>query len=144
MSSAQNKAAIGRAYEEVFNKGNLGILNELMAPNYVLHTAGGLEFKGPEGFGQYVTMMRTAFPDLHVTVENMVAEGDYVAHRVSFAGTHRGDLAGIAPTGKRITSASNTLSRFSADKEVEAWHELDTLAFYQQLGLIPPMGQPAT
>jgi predicted ester cyclase len=142
MSTEQNKATIRRAYEEVLNKGNVAILNELMAPNYVSHGPGGLDVKGPEGFGQYVTMMRTAFPDIRVTLENMVAEGDYVAHRFTLTGTHRGDWLSIPPTGKRVTVTGNVLSRFAAGKEVEAWEELDMLSFMQQLGAIPPMGQP--
>lgn len=142
MSADQNKAAVRRAYEEVLNKGNLGVVNELFAPNYVLHAPGGVELKGPEGFRQYVTMFRTAFPDTHVTAENMVAEGEYVAHRFSFTGTHRGDFGGVAPTGKRVISTSNVLSRFAGGKVAEDWHEFDTLGFYQQLGVIPPMGPP--
>ncbi|MGD0659796.1 MAG: ester cyclase [Syntrophorhabdales bacterium] len=142
MSTEQNKATLRRTYEEVLNKGNFAVLNECMAPNYVAHGPGGLELKGPEAFGQYIATFRTAFPDLRVTVENMVAEGDYVAHRFSFIGMHRGDFGGIAPTGKRVTVTCNVVSRFTAGKEVEAWEEFDTLGFMQQLGVIPPMNQP--
>jgi predicted ester cyclase len=141
MSTEQNKAAIRRVYEEAFNKADLTVLNEVLAPNKIQHSPGGIEFTGPEAFGQYVTMMRTAFPDLHITVENLTAEGDYVAHRASVTGTHRGKLRDIPPTGKRVAATINTLSRFVGDKEVEAWQEFDTLSFYQQLGIIPPMSQ---
>ena len=144
MSTEQNKAALRRGYEEVFNKGNMAIVSEYMAPNYVLHGTSGLELKGPEAFVQYIAMMRTAFPDMRVTLENMVAEGDYVAHRGSLTGTHRGDLQGTAPTGKRVTVTWNTLSRFAGGKEVEAWHEVDMLALYQQLGVTPPVDQPGS
>ena len=144
MSTEQNKATLCRTYEEVLNKGNFAVLNECMAPNYVAHGPGGLELKGPEAFGQYIATFRTAFPDLRVTVENMVAEGDYVAHRARFTGTHRGDWMGIPPTGKRVDVTLNVLSRFVGGKEAEAWEELDMLSFMQQLGVIPPMGRPGT
>jgi len=142
MSTEQNKAAIRRVYEEAMNKGNVAVLNELMAPDYVYHGPGGTELKGPEAFGQYVAMMRRALPDLQITLKVMFAEGDYVAHRATLTGTHKGDLMGIPPTGKSISLTASTLSRFSGGKEVEAWQEYDTLAFYQQLGVTPPTGQP--
>jgi predicted ester cyclase len=139
----QNKAALRRGYEAI-GKGNAAVFHEYMAPNYVFHGPGGLELKGPEGFGQYVTMLRAAFPDMHMAAMSMVSEGDYVAHRATFTGTHRGDFRGIAPTGKRVTFAINILSRFAGGKEVEAWEEFDTLGLYQQLGVAPPMGQTGT
>jgi predicted ester cyclase len=142
MSTEQNKATLRKTYEEAINKGNVAVLTECMTPDYVSHGPGGLDLKGPEGFGQYVTMFRTAFPDVRMTAENMVAEGDYVAHRARFTGTHRGDWMGIPPTGKRVTLTLNVLSRFAGGKEAEAWEELDMLSFMQQLGVIPPMNQP--
>ena len=141
MSTEQNKAALRRLYEEPINKGNLAVLNEVMAPDYVYHGVGGIELKGSEGFGQYLAMLRTAFPDLQFTLVNVVAEGDYVAHRFTLTGTHKGDLRGIAPTGKRVTATGNVLSRFSGGKEAETWMEYDTLALYQQLGMMPLVGR---
>ena len=141
MSEEQNKAALRRLYAEAINKGNLAILNEVMAPDYVYHGVGGVELKGPGGFGQYVAMLRTAFPDLQFTLVNVIAEGDYAAHRFTLTGTHKGDLRGIAPTGKRVTATGNVLSRFAGGKEAEAWIEYDTLAVYQQLGMMPLIGR---
>jgi predicted ester cyclase len=141
MSEEQNKAALRRLYAEAINKGNLAILNEVMAPDYVYHGVGGVELKGPGGFGQYVAMLRTAFPDLQFTLVNVIAEGDYAAHRFTLTGTHKGDLRGIAPTGKRVTATGNVLSRFAGGKEAEAWMEYDTLALYQQLGMMPLIGR---
>jgi predicted ester cyclase len=74
MSTEENKANIRRMSEEVFNKGNLAIVDELVSTNSVSHMGGGEEFKGPEGFKQMVTMIRTAFPDLHFTTDDMVAD----------------------------------------------------------------------
>ena len=139
----RNKAALRRGYEAI-NKGNVAAFNEYMAPNYVFHGPAGLELKGPEGFGQYVTMLHAAFPDMHMGAMSMVSEGEYVAPRATFIGTHGGDFGGIAPTGRRVAFAINILSRFAGGKEVEAWEEFDTLGLYQQLGVTPPMTQPGT
>ncbi len=140
MSAEENKAIIRRVWEEVFNKGGLAVADEIMAANYVYRGPGGQELKGPEGFKQLVTMFRTAFPDLHATVEDMFAEGDKVAHRATIRGTHKGDLMGIAPTGKQVTVSATVISRFAGGKEVEAWSNIDMLAMYQQMGVTPPMG----
>ena len=140
MSTEENKAMIRRVYEEAFNKGNLAVVDKLMANNYVLHTP-GQEFKGPEGFKQYGTMMRTAFPDLHGTIEDMVAEGGKVANRLTLTGTHKGEFMGIAPTGKKVTITDHVFIRFEGGKEVEAWGISDVLGMYQQLGVKLPMGQ---
>lgn len=133
MSTEENKAMIRRVWEEVFNKGDLAVADEIMATNYVYHGSGGQEFKGPEGFKQLITMFRTAFPDLRITVEDMFAEGDKVAHRATIRGTHKGDFMGIAPTGKQVTIAAIVISRFVGGKEVEAWANLDQLAMMQQM-----------
>ena len=139
MSTEENKAVL-RRNEEAFNKGDLAIADETIAPDYIYHGSSGQEFKGLEGFKQIITMFRTAFPDLHVTVEDMVAEGDKVAHRLILRGTQKGDLMGIAPTGKQVTVSAITISRFADGKEVEAWSNLDQLGMMQQLGVVPPVG----
>ena len=141
MSTEENIAIIRRHWEEVINKGNLPVADENMATNYIYHGSGGQEFKGPEGFKQFIAMLRTAFPDLHATVEDIFAEGDKVAHRTTMRGSHRGDLMGIAPTGKQVTITTIVISRFAGGKEVEAWVNIDDLGMMQQLGIAPPMGQ---
>ena len=139
MSTEENKAVL-RRNGEALNTGDLAVADETIAPNYIYHGSGGLEFKGPEGFKQIITMLRTAFPDLHVTVEDMVAEGDKVAHRLILRGTHKGEYMGIAPTGKQVTVSATTISRFAGGKEVEAWSNLDQLGMMQQMGIATPMG----
>ena len=141
MSTEENKAVLRRNCEEVFNKGDLAVADETIANNYVYHGSGGQEFKGPEGFKQMVTMFRTAFPDFHMKIDDMVAVGDKMAHRLTGRGTHKGDFMGIAPTGKQVTVSAITISRFAGGKEVEAWSSMDMLTLYQQLGVSPPMGQ---
>ena len=140
MSAEENKAVLHRLAEEIFNKGNISVVDEIIAPDYVFHGPVGMEYKGPEGFKQMVTMYRNAFPDLHMTVEDMVAEGDKVAHRLTIRGTHKGELMGIAPTGKQVTITGIIIVRFVGGKEVEAWSTMDLLGMMQQLGVAPPMG----
>jgi len=136
MSAETNKAIARRITEEVFNKGNLSIIPELVAPNYVYHTTP--EYKGPEGFKQYVAMERRAFPDLHMKIDHMVAEGDMVAIFYTYTGTFKGERMGIAPTGEKLTMRFAVLSRFAGGKEAEAWPYIDSLTFYRQLGIPVP------
>ncbi len=140
MSVEENKAKQRRVWEEVLNKGNLEIIPEFFAPNYSFHSPLGLEAKGPDGFKQMVAMMRTALPDLHVTIDDMFAEGDRVATRFTLTGTFKGEMMGMPPTGKKATVAGIVITLWEGGKEVEAWESLDTLAFYQQLGINPPGG----
>ena len=140
MSTEENKAKQHRIFEEVINKGNMAVADELVAPNYIYHGPVGMEFTGPEGLKQLISMFRNAFPDLHVTVEDTVAEGDRVVSRFTARGTHKGDLTGIAPTGKQVTQAGIVIARWVDGKEVEAWESLDMLGMMQQLGVVPSMG----
>jgi predicted ester cyclase len=141
MSTEENKANLHRTIEEVFNKGNLAIVDELINTNSVLYLPGGQEIKGTEGFKQYVTMVRTAFPDLHFTIEDTVAEGDKVAYRYTWRGTHKGEMMGIAPTGKQVTATGMSIVYFVGGKGGDAWVSGDNLSMMQQLGVVPPIGQ---
>jgi predicted ester cyclase len=134
----KNKAAIRRDVEEVTNKGNLAVVDEITASDYVLHISP--EVKGPEGYKQFINIMRAAFPDLHMKIDYMVAEKDMVAVFYTLTGTFKGEMAGIRPTGKNMTTKSAALIRFKSGKQVEAWRYTDMLAFYQQLGIKPPGG----
>jgi predicted ester cyclase len=140
VSVKENKATFRRVIE-VFNKGNLSLVDELVTPDYAFHGPGGMESRGQEGFKQIVSSMCDALSDLHATIENMVAEGDMMAVRLKFTGTHRGNLMGIAPTGKRLTINDYVFIIFKGGKEAEAWGCLDILSIYQQLGVVPPTGQ---
>ncbi len=141
MSTEKNKTTIRRVFKEVFNKGTLAMIPELIAPNYVFRSPLGMEFKGPEGFKQMVTISRTAFPDLRLTIDDILAEGDMVAIRYTLRGSHKGDFGGIAPTGKQLEITGALFVRLAGGKEVEAFEFFDSLAMYQQLGVAPPMGQ---
>jgi steroid delta-isomerase-like uncharacterized protein len=139
MSVEENKANVRRHVDEIWHKGNLDIIPELIAPNYVFPTT-EQEYKGPEGFKQFVTNYRTAFPDIHFTIDDMVAEGDWVAVRYTSTGTFTGQIGNIAPTGKKLKMISAIFYRFEGGKQVEVWGYQDYLTFYQQLGLNPPGG----
>ena len=141
MSTEENKTNASRVFEEVFNKGNLSVVNELIATDYVGHASGMPDFNGPEGFMQFAMMYRTAFPDLNMTMEDTVAEGDKVVNRWTARGTHKGDLMGISATGKQVTTSGTVISRYVGGKQVEAWVNMDQLGMLQQIGVIPPMGQ---
>ena len=139
MSTEQNKALARRMIEEVWNQGNLALLDEIVAANYVGHNP-SMTVQGPEGIKQFILMYRSAFPDLHFTIEDMIAEGDRVVTRWSSSGTHRGPLSGIPPTGKHVTGTGIAISRFVDAKFAEGWTEFDLLGVLQQLGVIPAMG----
>jgi steroid delta-isomerase-like uncharacterized protein len=142
ISTEKNKAVSRRIYEEAFNKGNLSIADEVIAKNWVYHGAEGMELKGPEGFKQFVTMYRTAFPDLHITADDLIAEGDKVATVGTYRGTFKGPMMGIPPTGKQCKGPVIAISRFEGGKEAEVLEVVDMLSMFQQLGIIPPMGPP--
>ncbi|HET7479814.1 MAG TPA: ester cyclase, partial [Rubrobacteraceae bacterium] len=103
MSQEENKAVIRRFLEEVFGGGDLELVDELFAPDYVLHDpAVPGEVRGPDGIRQYVDMYRSAYPDTHFTIEDQLAEDDEVVTRWTGQGTQEGVLMGIAPTGTRV------------------------------------------
>lgn len=114
MSIEANKALVQRYVEEPWNKGNVAALDEMCAPNFHLEGLGGVE-----EFKAVITAFRKSFPDLHFTVEEVIAEGDKVAYRWTSRGTHRGDYEGIAPTGKTVTSTGITIIRIVDGKVVE-------------------------
>ena len=135
-----NKALTLRYWEEVANKGNLDLIEEICAPDYVCHEV-DQDIRGPEGVRQFISMLRAAFPDLHVTVEDVIAEGDKIVQRWTGRGTHQGELMGIPPTGNRVSVAGITISRFKDGKVSEEWEVYDMMGMMQQLGVIPSSEQ---
>jgi steroid delta-isomerase-like uncharacterized protein len=136
--SEENKALIQRFVEEAFNEGNLDVADEVYASGFVSHESSGPVERGPDYVKGFVGTYRGAFPDGHTTVEASIAEGDKVAYRWSFRGTHRGELMGIAPTGKQVTITGITVDRISGGKIEEEWNNFDQLGVLRQLGVIPP------
>jgi steroid delta-isomerase-like uncharacterized protein len=140
--SQENRAVVRRLFDEVWNKGNLSVADELFAPNYAHHDASTPDVgHGPEGEKKRATLYRTAFPDLQLMTEDMISEGETVVIRWSCQGTHKGDLSGIAPTGKRINLTGVSIARFAGGKMVEGWVSWDALGMFQQLGVVPQLGK---
>jgi steroid delta-isomerase-like uncharacterized protein len=141
MSTEDNKALLRRFYEEVFNQKKTAAIDEFIAPNQVDHSAPAGMPGGIEGTKQLIGMYLTAFPDLHFTVEEMIAEGDKVVARLTSRGTHLGTYMGIPPTGKHVTVTAIDIIRIAGGKSREHWLEMDTLGLLQQLGVVPALGQ---
>ncbi len=143
MSTEDNKALVRRAIEEGWNQGNVALIDELDAPNFIHHDPDFPNFQTREDYKQWVTEARNAFPDLHLTIDDMIAEGDKVVTRWTFRGTNTGDMVSpmhIPATGKQVTVTGITIDRFANSKFVEDWHQGDIMGFMQQLGLVPAMG----
>jgi steroid delta-isomerase-like uncharacterized protein len=133
--SEQNKAQIRRVIEEVYNRGDLGVIDEVAASDLVIH-ASSQEIHGREGAKQYVAALRAGFPDLHFTVEAQIAEGDMVVTRWTARGTHRGKFQSVPATGRKIRLAGTDIDRIIGGKVVECWAHVDELGLMQQLGAI--------
>ena len=137
--SEENKALARRSWE-VVTEGSLDTLKdafaEVYSDDYMLHEAGE-DIVGIEGLAQFVSMMRSAFPDLRITVEDDMAEGDKVVTRWTGQGTHQGELRGIAPTGNQVTMTGITIHRIEDTKIVEEWSNWDALGLMQQIGAVP-------
>ena len=121
----------------MFNQGNLAIADELIAPDFFNHaTPPGMNSRGPASMRQLITMLSTAFPDMYYTVEELVAEGDTVAIRVTVSATHRGPFQGMPPTCRSFRQAQMHFIRFRDSKVVEHRAVRDDLGAMQQLGVI--------
>lgn len=129
---------LGRRYfEEVWNRGNVDILDQLLAPEYINHTPGTPNPPpGPAGLKPIVLGMRQAFPDLHYEIKDVVATDQAVVLRVVMTGTHRGDLFGVAPTGRRVTVDQINIEHIENGRIVEHWRVTDELKLMRQLGLV--------
>src|SRR5246127_1125730 len=141
--SEQNKTIVRRLFDELWNKGNLPVADELIAPTYTHHDASTPDLgRGPESEKKRVTLYRTAFSDLRLTVEDMIAEGETVVARWSCRGAHKGDLNGIAPTGKQFNITGVSIARFANGKMSEGFVNWDALSLMQQLGVVPELPKP--
>ena len=141
MSEAENKIVAQRFNEDVWGRGDEAALEELLAPNFVDHDALPGQSPDREGHRQILAAFRSAFPDLHVTTEDVVAEEDKVVSRWTASGTHQGDLMGVAPTGKGVTIKGIDVLRIAGGRIVERWAQFNDLEVMQQLGAVPAPGQ---
>ena len=140
MSTEQNKDLVRRFYEEVFNKKNLAVIGDFLDPRIIEHALPPGLPSGSEGSKQFIGMYLAAFPDLHLTAEDLIAEGDKVAARFTLRGTHKGEFMGIPPTGKQVTMAGIQIVRTADGRIAENWVNFDALGMVQQLGAIPVLG----
>ena len=131
--SEDSKAKVRRFIDEAWCKGNMDVIDELFARDYVLHEPAE-DVLGPLGIRQMVEGFRAAFPDIRCTVENQAAEGELVATRWTLTATHEAEWMGIAPTGQPVTMDGIVIHRFVGGRMVEAWDRWDRLGFLQQLG----------
>lgn len=137
--SEQNKALARKFYLEVFEKGNMKAVDELCDPKFVDHNPGpGQTGSGVQGIKEMTAMFRSAFPDLGVTIEDLVAEKDTVVARLTIVGTHKGAFMGAPPTGKKITMRGLDMFRVKNGKVTEVWHYGDEMVALAQIGVKPP------
>src|SRR5215208_1780728 len=143
--SAEESKAVMRRFWEVWEQGNIDLLDELLAREYINHTLATPDLPpGPEGVKEVVSMFHSAMPDLRVVIEEMIAEGEKVATRYALEGTHEGELFGAAPTGKQLSIKSITLERVSDGKIIEHWRVTDEMGMMRQLGVFrAPEEQPS-
>ena len=138
----ERKALIHRMYDET-NKGNIGVLNEILADDFVSYGGAGFQdLRGPEAFINLYRTFVAAFPDLHFDVQQVVVGDDMAAVRGIQTGTHEGNFLGmVPPTGKKVMWTGTAIFRFNEQgKIVERWQDLDNLSLFQQLGVIPTFG----
>ncbi len=138
LMSEANKAIMLRFYDEIFNEGKVELIDEIVAGDAIEHEKiPGLDGSGPEVMRMMVTTLRTAFPDIHVEAQDMIAEGDLVATRIAIEGTHQGQFMDLPATGKKIQIEGMDFVRFENGLAKEHWGVTDTLGMFQQLGVIP-------
>jgi steroid delta-isomerase-like uncharacterized protein len=129
-----NKKLIRRYYEEMWNLWNFAVADELLAPEIEFRGSLGVATKGRDAFRGYMRLVRNSFPDFHNKIDQLVAEGDTVVARLTYRGTHRGEVFGLAPTGKEIMYSGAAIFRIAEGKIAEGWVLGDRLGLLQQLG----------
>jgi steroid delta-isomerase-like uncharacterized protein len=141
---AANKRLIARWFEEVWNQGRADLIDEMRAPETIATglAGGSQESRGAEPFKAFYNNLRLALPDLHLTVDDMLGEGDKVAVRISIAGTHMGDALGVQPTGNTVRFTGIILARIEDGKIAQAWNSLDLLSLLKQIGAVSDPSGP--
>jgi steroid delta-isomerase-like uncharacterized protein len=138
MATDQNKSLARQLIEEVFNRGNMHLIEELIAPDFVEREElpPGVP-RNREGVALLTTMLRSAFPDFKATIDDVVAEGDKVVIRLTWNGTQRGEFMGVPPSGNSMSIGVIDIFRIDGGKIVEHWGQMDGMGLMQQLGAIP-------
>ena len=141
MSTDQNKAVVRRYYDEMWNRWDMAVVDEIISEDMAFRGSLSVNAEGRDGFEYYMNLVRTAFPDFHNQIEELIAEGDKVVARLTYTGTHQGPLFGVAPTGKRVTYTGTAIFRLADGKIVDGWVNGDTLGCLRQIGAIPQVAQ---
>jgi steroid delta-isomerase-like uncharacterized protein len=144
MSTEKNKEIVRRYIEEAVSQGHLDRTGEFVADTYVRHDPSQpAEVRGLAALTALNARLRAPIPDLQLTIEDLLAEGDKVVTRLVARGTHRGELQGLAPTGRPVVATAIVIHRLAGGKIVEEWVQMDTLGLLQQLGAVPaPVQRP--
>ena len=140
MPTEENKALVRRFVDEVQSAGNTDAIDEICSSEFVNHSASPGVPSNREGVKRLTAMFRQAFPDSYFTIEDMMAEGDKVATRKTFHGTHQGEFMGIPPTGQQVSMGLIDIVRIAEGRVVEHWAVGDNLGMMQQLGIVPRLG----
>jgi steroid delta-isomerase-like uncharacterized protein len=141
MDPERNKATMRRWFEEVWNQGRVGAIDEMLPTHGVVHGLGP-DVHGPAEFKPFHATFRDAFPDMRIDLDEMIAEGDLVAARWTATGTHRGDSLGFPATGQRAQFSGMVFGRFENGQIVEGWNNFDQLGLFTQLGAVTPPAAP--
>jgi steroid delta-isomerase-like uncharacterized protein len=136
--SEENKELERRIYEEIYNKKNLGAFEQFYATDWVCHPSLPGMPPGLDGMKQSYALSNSAFPDMQVKLEDMLAEGDRVACRWTATATHKGEFMGMPPTNKQVTITGVHIDRIAGGKIVETWNYSDMMEVMQQPGMKPP------
>lgn len=134
--SAAMKSVTEQFFGAIFSQGQLALIEQVASPNHILHIPAGPDVQGQEGLRQFVTLYRTAFPDLRFIIEDQLIEGDKIVARWTAQGTQQGPLQGIPPTGKAVKVTGITISRIVDGKMTEGWVNWDMLGVLHQIGAI--------
>ena len=136
MPVEQNKKIIRRFFEEGMNQRNFSLMNEYIAGNYVNHDMPGSE-PGPSGFRKVIENFLNGFPDMHIRLDEVIGDGNIVATRGEWSGTHSGDFMGMPGTGKKVRVKFIDMWKLENEKAVENWVQMDIPGLMQQLGMMP-------
>jgi steroid delta-isomerase-like uncharacterized protein len=140
MSLEYNKDLVRRSVEEFYNRENVDTMDEIYTADFVSHDPTGIKSGGTEELKHLMNGMYVGFPDLHVDIDELISEGDLVVKRFTIHCTHQGEFMGVPPTGNAITFSGTHTYRVANGKLAEEWVDVNWLGFFQQLGIMPPLG----
>jgi steroid delta-isomerase-like uncharacterized protein len=137
LMSAENEALLRRWFEEVWNKGRSEAIDEMFAPDGIAHGLGDTQVIGPEAFKGFHATFKGAFPDIKISVDDILSQGDRVAVRFTIRATHRGDHLGVPASGREVTVPAMSIVRCKNGQIAEGWNTVDMLGMMQQIDAIP-------